>query len=591
MQHSTRRVRRCAAAGGLVSGGIAIIWLLAAQTAPAQQPPAAEEALRDKLAAGAIDEALAQIANAPDVKTRDLWLAQVALAQARANQPGLAVGSLGQMANDQARAAAIDGIRRQVGGQGGAAEADFDSLIDLIVSTIEPTSWDEVGGPGSVAPFPTGVYVDASGELKTLLKFERSPRLNALYAKAFVAAATRGAAEPADTEAAARRTAPQRKISLGRLARAVADRLADGQPPSETMQVLAGLQRIEYILAYPDDPGVVLVGPAGDWTLTADNRIVATDDGLPVVRLDDLVVVFRHVLHAAEPRFGCLIKPTQEALARTQQFLDKSSKKTLRPGQRSKWLAELRAQLGAQDIEVYGLDARTRAARVMIEADYRMKLVGMGLEEGVPGVTSYLAMIELPPGEAPPPLGVLRWWFALDYEAVVANPRRTAFVLRGQGIKVLSENERLAADGRRVHTGKSEELNRQFAARFTARFDALCRKYPIYAELRNLGDLALAAAVIREHDLLGTSRTDLGCFAPEGSFPVVLGLAPRHVQTVINHRVVRREHIIAGVSGGVAIAPEPWAAPGAVATEDSNRLDDVYHSATPNETTQRWWWD
>jgi len=30
--------------------------------------------------------------------------------------------------------------------------ADFDSLIDLITTTIQPEEWDSVGGPGSVAP-------------------------------------------------------------------------------------------------------------------------------------------------------------------------------------------------------------------------------------------------------------------------------------------------------------------------------------------------------------------------------------------------------------------------------------------------------
>jgi hypothetical protein len=30
---------------------------------------------------------------------------------------------------------------------------DFDSLIDMITSTVAPTSWDQVGGPGSIAPF------------------------------------------------------------------------------------------------------------------------------------------------------------------------------------------------------------------------------------------------------------------------------------------------------------------------------------------------------------------------------------------------------------------------------------------------------
>jgi len=30
---------------------------------------------------------------------------------------------------------------------------DFDSLIALITSTIKPTTWDQVGGPGAIAPF------------------------------------------------------------------------------------------------------------------------------------------------------------------------------------------------------------------------------------------------------------------------------------------------------------------------------------------------------------------------------------------------------------------------------------------------------
>jgi len=39
------------------------------------------------------------------------------------------------------------------GGLGGGLEPDFDALIELITTTVEPTSWDEVGGPGSVKEF------------------------------------------------------------------------------------------------------------------------------------------------------------------------------------------------------------------------------------------------------------------------------------------------------------------------------------------------------------------------------------------------------------------------------------------------------
>jgi general secretion pathway protein D len=43
------------------------------------------------------------------------------------------------------------------GGMGGAALADFQSLIDLIETTVAPDTWDTVGGPGSISPFPTNL--------------------------------------------------------------------------------------------------------------------------------------------------------------------------------------------------------------------------------------------------------------------------------------------------------------------------------------------------------------------------------------------------------------------------------------------------
>ena len=47
-------------------------------------------------------------------------------------------------------------------GASGEDEADFDSLIDLITSTIKPTSWDEVGGPGSIMPFENRMSIVVS---------------------------------------------------------------------------------------------------------------------------------------------------------------------------------------------------------------------------------------------------------------------------------------------------------------------------------------------------------------------------------------------------------------------------------------------
>jgi general secretion pathway protein D len=48
------------------------------------------------------------------------------------------------------------------GGLGGGAQADFDALIELITATIQPNTWDEVGGPGSVREFATNLSLVVS---------------------------------------------------------------------------------------------------------------------------------------------------------------------------------------------------------------------------------------------------------------------------------------------------------------------------------------------------------------------------------------------------------------------------------------------
>src|SRR5262249_1749689 len=129
-----------------------------------------------------------------------------------------------------------------------------------------------------------------------------------------------------------------------------------------------------------------------------------------------------------------------------------------------------------------------------------MKLVGMGLEDGVPGVENYLDSV-VDSGQAPSAMSVLRWWFALHYAAIRTSPAGDAYELAGPGVRVLSENEILAAQGQRVHTGQSDPLNQQFADSFTQNFVALSDKYPIYGELRNIFDLALAVALIQNDKL------------------------------------------------------------------------------------------
>lgn len=48
------------------------------------------------------------------------------------------------------------------GGQGGAAMADFETLMQLIKDTIQPDSWDDLGGAGTITPFPSNLSLVVS---------------------------------------------------------------------------------------------------------------------------------------------------------------------------------------------------------------------------------------------------------------------------------------------------------------------------------------------------------------------------------------------------------------------------------------------
>ena len=466
------------------------------------------------------------------------------------------------------------------GAQGGGQQADFDSLIDLITSTIEPESWEDVGGGGSVEPFATGVVINPQGTLQKLQIEASSEELSRLRR-----AVTQRA--PGDD---ARNPSPLRKISLPRLERELQQRAASGKGPTVAMGLLAGLRRIEYVFVYPETGDLVIAGPAGDWCLSEENRFVSAETGEPIVQLDDLVVVFRQMAESRDLCFGCLIVPTQEGLARVKAFAEESAAKPLRRGTRKAWIAQLREKLGKQNLEVYGLDPRTRVASVMLEADYHMKLVGMGLEPGVPGVESYLDLAS-DDETANSTMSVLRWWFTLNYEAVTASKPRDAFAFKGPGAKVLSENEMLEVDGRRVHTGQSDALNREFAAAFTKHYDDLCRRYPVYAELRNVCDLALVAGLVKRENLAEAVRWEMAHFRDPATCPVRLGPTPRDVESVINHRSTGRGEFIVGVSGGVRIDPGYVLRTRSLSQDRDGRLAAQRSADPPSEDENRWWWD
>lgn len=525
----------------------------------------------------------------------DALMAQLAAAQMRAGARMGGLNSWRGIGNDQVRSGMANpfanggfyggqaGFGPMPAGRGGAAMADFQSLMDLITNTTgKPTpGWEADGGVGRVEQFPQGVLVDANGFMSKSTSVAKDGSL----------ASVRKSAVASTGNQDAHKASNLRKVSLTRLEREVQLRNALGQPVDDIMRNLAGLRKIKYVLIYPESGDIVLAGPAGDWFADADGRAVSTEGNQPVLQLDDLIVLLRNATEG-DATFGCSINPRNENLAKMKEYVEQSTKRPLQAGQRDAWVQKLRELVGVQDIVVFGIDPRTRVARTLVEADYRMKLVGMGLEPSVMGVTSYLDSIKVAKDGSLPPMDVLRWWFTLNYDALQATEGHDAFELVGQGVKVLSENELLTQRGERIHPGKAEELNREFAASFTKHFPALAAKYPIYGELRNVFDLALVASLIKSHDLAGQVNWHMSYFGNPEACPVELGYAPKQVDSIVNHRVINGKHVVVGVSGGVSVDARGLAQPGKIKTDSYGKIEADRNGSKPkNLPADGWWWD
>ena len=502
----------------------------------------------------------------------DQLLGRVALAQFEAGSAADAKDTLRLIQDGGALTNAASQIQQAAGGGTGA---DFDTLIDLITNTVAPNSWSDVGGAGSIESFPGGVAVDADGVLRMAKVAEGKQRqdLNLLREKA-------RNFEPGDP----RRDSKRRMVSLTRLERELKLNAALGQTPSESMKHLAGLREVRYLFLFPETNDVVIAGPAGDWS--TNERGVAVGDGHPVLLLDDLVTLLRNATEGGS-RFSCSITPKRENLAATKQFLAQPTGK-LKPRQTPRWVDDIRETLGLQDIEIRGIDPRSHVAHVLVEADYHMKLVGMGLEPSVPGVSGYLESIKA--DEIPRTMDVLRWWFTLRKNSIRRNEDGNAFVFAKQCVKLQSENELVTEAGDRLHTGRSSELNQQFANQFTEHYGRMAREYPVYAQLQSLFQLSLVAAVLQSDEV--RSQLDWNTDWLTSSVTTAQGNTPEEVPSIVNHRVINKRHVVVGVSGGVTVDARPVVR--SVRTyADGGRMQSDQNSAEPRTpaSSAKWWWD
>lgn len=563
-------------------------FCLSISTLPAQT---IDRQIADHLGAGEFPQAM-ELANTLDQPRRDVALAEISKTQGDSGAFNGAYETAGKLSYDINRSTLLENLSQKrsgttgIGNAGGVTAADFNSLIDLITGTVSPDSWQDTGqGLGTIQAYPSGVFVDATGTLRKIKVSDNDQ-----------ARRIRDRARESMSKSDWTSTSEMRMISLTRLEKAAQLLAAQGKPIDLNMQNLGGMYQVKYLMMYPETGDIVIAGPAGPWALNHENRPVNIQTGKPVLQLDDLVVCLRNAWEN-NGKFGCSITPRRQNLAKTKQFIATTTLSG------KNWSRELRNTLGQQDIEVFGIDPTTHAARVLVEADYRMKLLGMGLEESIPEVPSYFDRVKLAADGSVPPMDVVRWWFTLNYDDIVSNENRTTFTFNGTGVKVLSETEFINDQGDRIHTGTSHGPTKGFARDFTKNFDELADKYPVYRQLKNVFDLALVANLIRHENLTGKTNWNRTFFASENegksklTYQVRTDKTASQVNSVLNEKFLKFrkqrstvKHHLVGISGGISynvhdILNEKFA------LDTDGKLARSVESSAPDADEIRWWWD
>ncbi|MCY2986605.1 MAG: DUF1598 domain-containing protein, partial [Planctomycetota bacterium] len=213
-----------------------------------------------------------------------------------------------------------------------------------------------------------------------------------------------------------------RKISLRALETVLRQASADNPArlPDE-LQYLGGLQRIQYVLVYPEQKDIVLAGPGEGWTIDDRGEVVGVTTGLPVLRLEDLLVALRTVEAARTEGLSVSIDPTPEGRRRFKNSIANMKQRGLDLTREA--VAGLAEAMGPQEITFTGIPTDSNFARVLVAGDYRMKQLAMGLDKApIPGLPSFLERLKAKnglPGNAMP-----RWWLACNYEPLARSEDR-----------------------------------------------------------------------------------------------------------------------------------------------------------------------
>jgi hypothetical protein len=486
------------------------------------------ERLRDQFRLGHYESSL-QLLNQLPTEERLPWLSEFR------NSPAYRSSSSSRSSDNSSGSASAPVMPPA----GGGAIANYDELMNLIETTIDG-NWANAGGTSTMLPYRNGVRVnpdgiierlDTNGQASRQLHGKNRPKAYLKYLGDWQ--------EPSHL----------RWVSLHQLDGLLSERHDAGSKANVSMELLAGLCRIDYVAFDAEEEEWLLGGPAGDLVMNEDSELVNRSLRLPPVLLEDLLCIAPHIF-AGRGEFGCSIDPNRERLVRAYQFASTSNSQRALQRNANRWVELWRKELGMQQANIIGLSSDSPTGFALLVADAQMKRMGMGIDSLPSPVKSYWHETDIHQQRIDS--GMVRWWYTLSDIKIPMDPDRKIFVLEKCNVKVQSEAQHINEQGQRVVATSPDLAADAFARNFTQHFEKIQQNYPIQGRLRHIFDLAVAMEIVRSQIESGVGKPFAVLSDPE--IQPRMTCAPRELDSIASTHKSQDGTTFAVVSGGVSIS-------------------------------------
>lgn len=351
---------------------------------------------------------------------------------------------------------------------------------------------------------------------------------------------------------------PSEPTSSGKDRAATSGELAAKSPRHRL--ALGGLQRIDYLLIYPDLNDIVLCG-RGDAIRYEDDQPIGVSNGLPCLTVEDLRSCWTIIAKNRAQPFGCSIGPTPAGLQKMRQRLVAEPPPST---------GDLALALGPQRIDLIRLTGKYSTGHSIVAADVRLKRLALGIDSSgrfkLPRVQDLGRVME----------GVIpRVWVGTNYKPILRSPDRRAWGIEGSFQVHLDFPNALqpkATEQRRIDTWCQQWTETINDPQFTA---------PSFQHVRGLSDLAVALALIQRYELLPKPLSNARWTKPLAR-SVPDRPIPRWTESLCRIETKPRRL----VAGGVLLSP--WQATSVC--EDQPQNLPLWQAGNPPQDELVWTW-